>query len=196
MYICYQNPTAMKRLIPLFLSALPALVCCGGPSGPVDAVDPTIGGVSVLLETTRQTVHLPNQMLRFVPLRADMLDDWIDDFALQMADHRRHWVFGLMPFCTADTTAAWSAPGIVIREETHPHYYRACLDGVTLECAPAERSGIVRITFEGEGFRCVRLRTKMGLLTVTGEGLVITHFGAQDVLIRGRVDGLRVDGDT
>ena len=106
MYICYQNPTAMKRLIPLFLSALPALVCCGGPSGPVDAVDPTIGGVSVLLETTRQTVHLPNQMLRFVPLRADMLDDWIDDFALQMADHRRHWVFGLMPFCTADTTAA------------------------------------------------------------------------------------------
>ena len=44
--------------------------------------------------------------------------------------------------------------------------------------------------------RCVRLRTKMGLLTVTGEGLVITHFGAQDVLIRGQVDGLRVDGDT
>ena len=43
--------------------------------------------------------------------------------------------------------------------------------------------------------RCIRLRTRMGLLTVTGEGLVISHFGAHDALIRGRVDGLRVDGD-
>ena len=42
---------------------------------------------------------------------------------------------------------------------------------------------------------CVRLRTKMGLLTVTGEKLIISHFGAEDVLIRGRVDGLHVDGE-
>ena len=63
-----------------------------------DYADPTIGGVSVLLETTRQTMHLPNEMLRFVPLRSSMLDDWIEDFALQMPNHRRHWVFGFMPF--------------------------------------------------------------------------------------------------
>ena len=43
--------------------------------------------------------------------------------------------------------------------------------------------------------RCIRLRTKLGLLTVTGEGLVISHFGAQDVLIRGRVDALQVAGE-
>ncbi len=42
---------------------------------------------------------------------------------------------------------------------------------------------------------CIRLRTGMGLLTVTGEKLIIVHFGAQDVLIQGRVDGLQVDGD-
>ena len=42
---------------------------------------------------------------------------------------------------------------------------------------------------------CVRLRTGMGLLTVTGEGLEIAHFGAEDALIRGRVDGLQVDGE-
>ncbi len=41
---------------------------------------------------------------------------------------------------------------------------------------------------------CIRLRTRMGLLTVTGEKLTISHFGAQDVLIQGRVDGLQVDG--
>ncbi len=44
--------------------------------------------------------------------------------------------------------------------------------------------------------RCIRLRTALGLLTVTGEGLVISHFGAQDALIRGRVRALQVDGET
>ena len=44
--------------------------------------------------------------------------------------------------------------------------------------------------------RCIRLRTALGLLTVTGERLVISHFGAQDVLIRGRVDALQMDGET
>ena len=42
---------------------------------------------------------------------------------------------------------------------------------------------------------CIRLRTRMGLLTVTGEQLIISHFGTEDVLIRGQVDGLRVDGE-
>ena len=44
--------------------------------------------------------------------------------------------------------------------------------------------------------RCIRLRTRMGLLTVTGEGLVISHFGAQDALIRGRVDQVQIAGET
>ena len=44
--------------------------------------------------------------------------------------------------------------------------------------------------------RCIRLRTAVGLLTVTGDRLIISHFGVQDVLIRGRVDCLRVDGET
>lgn len=43
--------------------------------------------------------------------------------------------------------------------------------------------------------KCIRLRTGMGLLTVTGEKLIISHFGAQDVLIQGQVDALRVDGE-
>ena len=41
--------------------------------------------------------------------------------------------------------------------------------------------------------RCIRLRTRAGLLTVTGDQLVISHFGLQDVLIRGRVNSLQVD---
>ena len=119
------------------------MLACGADSKKslADYADPTIGGVSVLLETTRQTMHLPNEMLRFVPLRSSMLDDWIDDFALQMPNHRRHWVFGFMPFCSPEPEAVWSSPGICNNEETHPYYYRAQLDGVTFEFAPAKKSG-------------------------------------------------------
>jgi predicted alpha-1,2-mannosidase len=124
-----------------------------------DYADPTIGGVSVLLETTRQTMHLPNEMLRFVPLRSSMLDDWIDDFALQMPNHRRHWVFGFMPFSTASSQSAWAMHGVCNNEETHPYYYRAQLDGVMFEFAPAKKSGIIRMKFDDTGQRLMRFRS-------------------------------------
>ena len=142
-----------------FMTAVGLLLAagCSNPPGRADVVDPTIGGVSVLLETTRQTIHRPNCMLRFVPLRTDMLDDWIDDFSLQMPNHRRHWVFGIMPFSGQDPAAEWSSPGVVENEETHPYYYRVRLDGAAFEFAPSERSGIVRMAFDGPAM--VRFRT-------------------------------------
>lgn len=157
----------------LFLSCICLLLlsCGGGPKQDVaDYADPTIGGVSVLLETTRQTIHLPNEMLRFVPLRDGMLDDWIDDFALQMPNHRRHWVFGFMPFCTPEPESVWSAPGVCNNEETHPYYYRAQLDGVTFEFAPSKKSGIVRMTFDGEGQHPMRFRTRTASGTYDHQG--------------------------
>lgn len=42
--------------------------------------------------------------------------------------------------------------------------------------------------------KCIRIRTKGGLVTVTGENLVIEYFGLEDLLIRGRVDTIGVDG--
>ena len=42
---------------------------------------------------------------------------------------------------------------------------------------------------------CIRVRTQMGVWTVSGENLVIDYFGAQDLLIRGRVDSVRMDGE-
>ena len=41
----------------------------------------------------------------------------------------------------------------------------------------------------------IRVRTKAGLLTVTGEKLTIDYFGAEDLLIRGRVDGVVYGGE-
>ncbi len=155
----------MKTFLKTFCSlsiGLLLLNSCGGDSKKsiADYADPTIGGVSVLLETTRQTMHLPNEMLRFVPLRSDMLNDWIDDYALQMPNHRRHWVFGFMPFCTPDPESVWSSPGVCNNEETHPYYYRAQLDGVNFEFAPCKKSGIIRMTFDGEGQHPMRFRTR------------------------------------
>ena len=37
---------------------------------------------------------------------------------------------------------------------------------------------------------CIRVRTRDGILSVSGEGLVIAYFGTQDLLIRGKVKGI------
>ena len=160
----------IRKIILLFCSCFPLLTYAESKKSVADYADPTIGGVSVLLETTRQTIHLPNEMLRFVPLRNSMLDDWIDDFALQMPNHRRHWVFGFMPFCTDNPEGMWSAPGIIDNEETHPYYYRAQLDDVTFEFAPSKKSGIIRMTFEGEGEHALRFRSRTAIGSYTHEG--------------------------
>ena len=152
------------KLIITLCICLTVLPCRSGTKKSyVDYADPTIGGVSVLLETTRQTMHLPNEMLRFVPLRGSMLDDWIDDFALQMPNHRRHWVFGFMPFCTDTSQDVWSLHGVCNNEETHPYYYRAQLDGVMFEFAPSKKSGIIRMKFDDTGQRIMRFRSRTSI---------------------------------
>ena len=155
----------MKRMtyrVAAMLALSAGLLChsCKEKPSPVDYADPTIGGVSVLLETTRQTIHLPNEMLRFMPLRSSMLDDWIGDFSLQMVNHRTLWAYAFMPFCTPTPEENWGKPGVCNNEETHPHYYHAQLDGVDLEFTPSRHSGIMRLTYQGEGLRTIRLRTR------------------------------------
>ena len=74
---------------------------------------------------------------------------------------------------------------------------------------PAVRAGRPRVVIfgreevlvEGHGglfsyeTACIRIRAGEGMLTVTGEGLVIAFFGAEDLLIRGRVDGVSMGGE-
>ena len=43
--------------------------------------------------------------------------------------------------------------------------------------------------------RCVRVRCREGIWTLTGENLTIDFFGAQDMKITGRIDGIEVNGD-
>ena len=43
--------------------------------------------------------------------------------------------------------------------------------------------------------RCIRVRCRQGLWTVTGEGLFIDHFGPEDLLIRGSVHAVALEGE-
>jgi len=60
-------------------------------------VDPDIGGVGLLLQPTRPTVQVPNQMIRVYPVRRDYLDDQIRYFPLTLVSHRNGELFGIMP---------------------------------------------------------------------------------------------------
>jgi predicted alpha-1,2-mannosidase len=167
-----------KWIIALLLGLLP-LVGHGQEAGAdvLQYVDPTIGGVSVLLQPTRPTIHLPNQMIRMVPSRADMLDDWIADYPLTMVSHRLESVFGLLPFCSQTLDNLWDAKAECDHEVFHPYEYKADLEGATFEFAPSRKSGIVRVCFEGAGHHVFRLRTLnpsgsyalQGRRVVTGE---------------------------
>lgn len=62
-------------------------------------------------------------------------------------------------------------------------------------------TGRREVIIEGHGglfsyeTRCIRVRCKQGLWTVTGEGLFIDHFGPEDLLIRGSVHAVALEGE-
>ena len=101
------------NLLPLMAVALAAAV--SPLRAQVEYVDPTIGGVGVLLEPTRPTVHLPNSMVRVYPVRKDQLDDQIKSFPLTIISHRLGELFSVMPGASA-APAAWD------QEVTTPYY--------------------------------------------------------------------------
>src|ERR1700744_6770955 len=70
-------------------------------------IDPRIGNVGQLLEPTRPTMHLPNQMIRVYPNRADYIDDQISSFPLNMVSHRLGEVFAIKPDNSTPTLSSW-----------------------------------------------------------------------------------------
>ncbi|MCU0787360.1 MAG: GH92 family glycosyl hydrolase [Verrucomicrobia bacterium] len=135
--------------------------------GQVDDVDPTIGGVGMLLQPTRPTVHLPNSMVRMYPVRADQLDDQIRFFPLTLISHRLGELFSLMPG-PAGGPAAWD------QEVTTPYYYSTRFDEsfIQTEFTPTERCGFFRFTFP-EGQASIRLANLFpGNLSAEGSSVI------------------------
>lgn len=114
-------------------------------------VDPTIGNVAQLLQPTRPTVQLPNQMMRMYPLRADYIDDQISGFPLIIVSHRLGEAFSVRPLCSAPTPESWKKRFTYDHdlEITRPWYYSTYLidDEATVEFVPGKKTGIYRFTF-------------------------------------------------
>jgi len=141
---------AAAAALALLLALAAAAPAAAGKDG-LDYIDMTIGNVGQLLEPTRPTVQLPNQMLRFYPDRRDYLDDQISCFPLAVISHRVARVFTLKPAVGAAEESAWTArmtwdPDLEINR---PWYYATNLIemGVKTEYAVAAHAAIFRFTF-------------------------------------------------
>lgn len=146
----------MKKV---FLALLALQVIAGGlvaqpakkPAGNLAYVDPRIGNVGTILVPTRPTVQLPNQMMRFYPLRSDYLDDQITTFPLIIVSHRNGEAFGIKPCFTTPTPADWrkKMPYDHDLEVTKPWYYSTYLvnDDATVEFVPGKKTGVFRFSF-------------------------------------------------
>ena len=136
------NRKPMKQLLlPLVALALAGSVLPGRSQ--IEYVDPTIGGVSLLLVPTRPTVHLPNSMVRVYPMRQDQLDDQIRSFPLTIISHRLGELFSIMPALKCGRRPRG------IRKSPRPIIIRCAfrMSMVRAEFTPAERCGYFRFHF-------------------------------------------------
>lgn len=126
-------------------------------------IDPTIGNVGHLLQPTRPTVQLPNQMMRMYPLRNDYIDDQINAFPLIIVSHRLGEAFSIKPASTALNADSWKRkmPYDHDLEITRPWYYSTYLlnDETTIEYVPGKKTGIFRFTFAPAATRSLLFNT-------------------------------------
>ena len=134
----------------LLLSSLFFLFLKGFSQSNLHYVDPSIGGVGIILESTRPAVHLPNSMLRVFPQRRDHLDDQIHNFPLTITSHRRHLAFAFLPLSGEKGPEAWNTRLTNYQEKLSPYHYSTSFEesGDMLEFSPQSRSGYFRIHFK------------------------------------------------
>ena len=141
----------IKRLF-LLLACIAVLFGCRRAPEPLDSVDLKVGGVGVLLQPTRPTVQVPNQLVRWTPSRSDLLDDRISSFPLTLTSHRQESVFGFLPLAEGCFEGNWlSARQIYDNEKVTPYEYRSSLEGCDIAFTPSKRSGIIEIHFDKPG---------------------------------------------
>src|SRR5882757_5973850 len=110
----------------------------------LEYIDPTIGNVAQLLEPTRPTTHLPNQVIRVYPIRKDYLDDQISSFPLTAVSHRLGEVFSIKPSVTPVQTGSWDQRMTYDHslEVTRPWFYSTFLidQDITVSFTPGSRT--------------------------------------------------------
>jgi predicted alpha-1,2-mannosidase len=96
-------------------------------------------------------MHLPNQMIRVYPKRADYIDDQISSFPLNMVSHRLGEVFAIKPDDKPLTADSWNQkmPYDHDLEVIRPWYYSTYLidKNITVEFTPGKKVGVYRFSF-------------------------------------------------
>ena len=146
------------------LSAFLLNACISNPekSSNLDYIDPYIGGVGHLLQPTRPTVQIANQMIRMHPFRKDFLDDQISFFPLSMISHRNGELFGVMPHACSVNQGDWKKRQMYDHdlETVHPWYFSSCFveTNVQTEFVPGKKVGFFRFTFLENSKKLVKLQ--------------------------------------
>lgn len=129
-------------------------------------VDPHIGGVAQLLQPTRPTVQLPNQVVRMYPMRADYMDDQISYFPLSIISHRNGPLFGIMPYASPADDDRWRERQMYDHdlETVRPYYYSTYFidSDIQTEFTPGSKSGYFRFTFPENSPKLVKLQINQG----------------------------------
>jgi len=117
--------------------------------GNLKFIDPRIGNVGQLLEPTRPTVQLPNQLIRMFPMRGNDLDDQISSFPLTIVSHRLGEVFSLKPAVGEVNEASWNQKIAYDQEILRPWYYAASLldEDIKVDFVPGKKVGHYRFEF-------------------------------------------------
>jgi predicted alpha-1,2-mannosidase len=168
----------MKSCILLIASASLILTSCAQKNdSPVDLVNPNIGGISPLLETTVPLVNLPNSMMRIHRIPGNYQAEKIKGFPFILCGHRNGSAGLLMPSSGKQTTdpESWQSYYDHDYEVCTPYYYSVWLEDpdINLEFTVAEKSSFYRFSWNKRDQKnlSMALNTK-GLIKVTDNNTV------------------------
>lgn len=135
--------------------------CSNRGAEPYDLVNPNIGGISPLLETTVPLVNLPNSMMRIHKLPGNYQSEKINGFPFILCGHRNGTAGLLMPVSgepTADQRK-WQSYYDHDYETVTPGYYSVWLEDpdVNLELTVAERSSFYQIRWNRDDKKSLML---------------------------------------
>ena len=125
--------------------------------GNLKYVDPTIGNIGAILEPTRPTIQLPNQVIRMTPQRADYVDDQISNFPLTVVSHRNGQVFSVKPAVAVTDQKRMTYDHDL--EINRPWYYSTYLidNDIKVEFTPGKKAGIFKFSFPEKGGKALIL---------------------------------------
>lgn len=140
---------------------------------PVDYVNPYIGSISHLLVPVYPTVHLPNSMVRAVPMRSETSDNVVHGLPVTITGHRGGTAFSLCPYAgSGDLDSRMSYHYDF--EKITPYSYDVYLEEAEVEVhyAPSHQSAIYSLEFRKPGIHYIVVDSAAGEISAAQDGSV------------------------